>query len=63
MSKKVTYRCDKCGKDISDHGVVIDVKFHNIHESEVSDTTHKGLEIDVCVECKKKIIGQLKAVG
>ena len=61
--KQVTYKCDKCGKDISEHGVVIEFKFHSIHNSEVSDTTHNGLNLDVCVDCKKKIVNQLTEAG
>ena len=60
--KKVTYKCDKCPKDITDHGVVLEVNFHNIHEGKVSENTQNTITLDLCVECKKKIVSQLKEV-
>lgn len=61
--KKVTYKCDKCSKDITEHGIVVQVNFRNIHEGKVSDNSENPMTMDLCVECKKKAVNQLKEIN
>jgi len=59
--KTVTIKCDKCGKDITDHGIVLEYKFTGIHDGVVVSNAESTTEtLELCNECKKKIVSCLK---
>jgi hypothetical protein len=57
--KNVTYKCDKCEKDITEHGVILHLSIHNLNDGEISEND-KIIKYELCVECKKKIIACIK---